>query len=306
MLLLKRTFPPKIIRGDVRGRPARSGARQEVGASSLAPRRKPLSSDRVSSSGHVAKVLLRDVGQAVALNSTVFILGYKALSSGLSNAAIVHSWVLGTGCLAAFQWKGYVLVCLYFVAGTLVTKVGKRIKMEEGTYERNEGKRTPASVWGSGFAAFVCALLALWFAEEERLCALLRAGFVASFASKLSDTVASEIGKAYGKTTILISTMRPVPRGTDGAISVEGTMAGLVASGVYVVFALMLGLVNTAGAVACTVAAFLANNFESLLGATVQQKYDLLNNDVVNMSQDRTKIDKTAVKQMEGEKQMFK
>jgi hypothetical protein len=33
-------------------------------------------------------------------------------------------------------------------------------------------------------------------------------GFVASFCSKLSDTVSSEVGKAYGKTTYLITTMQ--------------------------------------------------------------------------------------------------
>ena len=84
-------------------------------------------------------------------------------------------------------------------------------------------------------------------------------GFVASFASKLSDTVSSEIGKvrfatvpqsphpvmpgkaeigvggyacvqAYGKTTYLITNLQRVPRGTEGAVSLEGSLAGLAAA----------------------------------------------------------------------------
>ena len=44
-------------------------------------------------------------------------------------------------------------------------------------------------------------------------------GFVASICSKLSDTVSSEVGKAYGKTTYLVTTFERVPRGTEGAVS---------------------------------------------------------------------------------------
>jgi uncharacterized protein (TIGR00297 family) len=55
-------------------------------------------------------------------------------------------------------------------------------------------------------------------------------GYVASLATKLSDTFASEIGKAYGKRTFLITTFKPVPPGTEGAVSLEGTLAGVVGS----------------------------------------------------------------------------
>jgi uncharacterized protein (TIGR00297 family) len=55
-------------------------------------------------------------------------------------------------------------------------------------------------------------------------------GFAASFASKLADTTSSEIGKAYGRTTYLITTLQRVPRGTEGAVSLEGTAAGAAAA----------------------------------------------------------------------------
>lgn len=58
----------------------------------------------------------------------------------------------------------------------------------------------------------------------------LQMGFAASFASKLADTTSSEIGKAYGRTTYLITTLQRVPRGTEGAVSLEGTAAGAAAA----------------------------------------------------------------------------
>lgn len=51
--------------------------------------------------------------------------------------------------------------------------------------------RPQSSVWGSGLAGAICAAAALATGDPS----LWRLGFVASFVSKLSDTVSSEIGK---------------------------------------------------------------------------------------------------------------
>jgi uncharacterized membrane protein len=51
---------------------------------------------------------------------------------------------------------------------------------------------------------------------------------VASLATKLSDTFASEIGKAYGKTTFLITTLERVEPGTEGLCTTELFVVGPV------------------------------------------------------------------------------
>lgn len=84
---------------------------------------------------------------------------------------------------------------------------------------------------------------------------LLQVGFAASFASKLADTTSSEIGKAYGQTTYLVTTLQRVPRGTEGAVSLEGTAAGVVAAAAVAGLALALGQVRAACAVCAGVAA---------------------------------------------------
>lgn len=62
-------------------------------------------------------------------------------------------------------------------------------------------------MWGSAATAAMCALLSVYSPWDT---AVLVLGFAASLATKLSDTMASEIGKAYGKTTYLITTMKMV------------------------------------------------------------------------------------------------
>ena len=74
-------------------------------------------------------------------------------------------------------------------------------KEAEGVAEKRRGRRGPGSVIGSGAAGCICALLSIYGVGGVAFSGLWRLGFVASFCTKLSDTVSSEIGKAYGKTT---------------------------------------------------------------------------------------------------------
>jgi uncharacterized protein (TIGR00297 family) len=226
-----------------------------------------------------------------ACNSIVFALGYSVLRKGLTNEGVAHSWLLGCLSYSAFGWKAYLLLCLYFILGTLATKVKMKQKEKEGIAEARQGQRGPASVWGSGIAAAACASLALSSSSSLLPGAvdngLMRAGFIASICSKLSDTVSSEIGKAYGTTTYLITTMKLVPRGTEGAVSAEGTMAGMGAAFIFSLLALLLNQVTLKGAAIVALAAVIANTFESFLGASIQGRsgFKWLTNDLVNMIQ---------------------
>lgn len=109
-------------------------------------------------------------------------------------------------------------------------------------------------------------------------------GFVASLSTKLADTFASEIGKAYGKTTFLITTFERVEPGTEGAVSAEGTAASVVGGLILAIYGYCVGLISLEGIGIATVAAFLATNVESVIGATLQDKEGLkfMTNEVVN------------------------
>ena len=55
--------------------------------------------------------------------------------------------------------------------------------------------------------------------------------------------MSSEIGKAYGKRAYLLTTLREVPRGTEGAVSLEGSVAGVAAALGFSGLACLLGQV---------------------------------------------------------------
>jgi uncharacterized protein (TIGR00297 family) len=85
--------------------------------------------------------------------------------------------------------------------GTTVAKLKIKQKEAMGVAEKREGRRGPGSVIGSSAAGCACALLSIYNVGGTALAELWKLGFVASFCTKLSDTVSSEIGKDFGRTT---------------------------------------------------------------------------------------------------------
>jgi uncharacterized protein (TIGR00297 family) len=89
------------------------------------------------------------------------------------------------------------------------------------------------------------------------------------------------VGKVIGGQPRMITTLRQVEPGTDGAISLPGTLAGVVAAGIVAI----AGTLALRGDVAmfwisCAGGVF-GLFFDSLLGATLERR-GWLNNDAVN------------------------
>jgi uncharacterized protein (TIGR00297 family) len=217
---------------------------------------------------------------ALGLNGFLLALAFSLPKKLLTPAGYLHAWCLGVIIWGGLGWRGYTLVLVYFFVGSAVTKIGLAQKMALGIAEKRSGQRGPENVWGSASTAALCALLTLVLAPTWH--SWLWLAYVASFSTKLADTCASEVGKAYGQRTFLITTLKPVPRGTEGAISLEGTLAGIVGSVIIASLAWGLGVVTAWGLLWTIIAAFIATNLESLLGATLQSRWPWLTNEVVN------------------------
>ncbi|BDI17158.1 TIGR00297 family protein [Nostoc cf. commune SO-36] len=230
---------------------------------------------------------------AVVLNTILLGLAWIAPKKLLTPAGLFHAWFLAILIWVTLGWQGYAVVMFYFLVGSGVTRIGMAQKEAEGIAEKRSGARGPENVWGSALTGALCALgvgminSGFFVPSPQSLVpnpqSLLLLGYVASFSTKLADTTASEVGKAYGKSTFLITTLQPVPRGTEGAVSLEGTLAGIVASVAIAFVGWGVGLIDLLGVAWCVLAAFIATNLESVIGATLQSKYAWLTNEVVNI-----------------------
>ncbi len=226
---------------------------------------------------------------AMGLNTVLLAIAWFTPKKLLTPAGLIHAWILGILIWATLGWQGYLVVMFYFLVGSGVTRIGMAQKEAEGIAEKRSGARGPENVWGSALTAALCALGTLIVprvyhgAKAQFILSLLMLGYVASLSTKLSDTCASEVGKAYGKRTFLITTLQPVARGTEGAVSLEGTLAGLVGALAIALVGWGVGLIDLVGVGWCVVAAFIATNLESVIGATLQAKVGWLTNEVVNI-----------------------
>ncbi len=218
---------------------------------------------------------------AMGLNAVLLSIVWIAPKKLLTPVGILNAWLLGVIVWATLGWQGYTVVVFYFIFGSAVTRVGLAEKEAMGIAEERSGARGAGNVWGSALTATICAIATIFV--NEPISNLLVLGYVASFSTKLSDTTATEIGKAYGKRTFLITTLKPVPRGTEGAVSLEGTLAGIVASVAIASLAWVIGMISWLGIIWCVIAAFIATTIESLIGATIEDKISWLTHDLVNI-----------------------
>lgn len=223
---------------------------------------------------------------AIALNTILGGIAMITPKKLLTPAGLANAWLLGVIIWGILGWQGYTVVMFYFLVGSAVTRIGLAEKEAAGIAEKRSGARGPENVWGSALVATVCAL-GVMLNQSSDLgiipTPVLLLAYVASFSTKLSDTTASEVGKAYGKRTFLITSLKPVTPGTEGAVSLEGTLAGLLASAVIALVGWSVGLISTGGIFYCIIAAFIATNLESLIGATLQEQFAVLTNEVVNI-----------------------
>ena len=80
----------------------------------------------------------------------------------------------------------------------------------------------------------------------------------------------------------MITTLRECKPGDEGGVSLEGTAAGVGGSIALTLFATLIGVISGSAVLPLLLAAFIATNIESLIGAAAQDDYKWLTNEVVN------------------------
>jgi uncharacterized protein (TIGR00297 family) len=218
---------------------------------------------------------------ALTINTVLLLFAFISPKKLLTPVGNINGAILGVLVWGTLGWRGYLIVMLFFLLGSALTFVGIEQKEKEGIAEERSGMRGAGNVWSSALAASFCAIATLFYPAPIK--GLFILGYVASFCTKLSDTTASEVGKAFGKTTYLITNLKSVPRGTEGAVSLEGTLAGAFASVILATIAWVIGLISPIGIIWCVIAAFIATTIESLIGATLESRFTWLTNDLVNL-----------------------
>lgn len=188
------------------------------------------------------------------------------------------------GILAGLLYKGagitgIVMLGAFFVAGSAATALGRSRKEQLGIAEENKGKRNAWQVLANGGVAALAGLLA-WLNPQQA--ALWQLAAAASLASASADTLSSEMGSIYGKSFYNILTFKKDKCGLDGVISMEGTLWGIAGSAlIALIFMITYAYAYSALALWIVFAGFIGNMADSILGASLERK-GWLKNDQVN------------------------
>lgn len=212
---------------------------------------------------------------AVLVNVPIAALGWRAGTVTASGAVVGAA--IGMAVFAGAGPAGWALLFVSFLFATVSTRLGLKRKRVLGIAEVRGGRRGPGNaVANTGLGAFAAVLAALSPHREGALLVM-----TAALVAGASDTVASEIGKAWGARTYLFPMMTRVRPGTSGAVSLEGTGAGVVAALALAAIAMALGLITESGLWFVAIAATVGSFVESSLGATLEAS-GTLDNDMLN------------------------
>ncbi|WP_038088487.1 DUF92 domain-containing protein [Tumebacillus flagellatus] len=144
-------------------------------------------------------------------------------ASGFAAAVIAGTVLYAVGSLA---WFGTLIA--FFVSSSLLSKCKQKAKSAaESTYEKT-GRRDAGQVFANGGIAVILCLLNALFPHF-----LWWAAFVGVLATVNADTWATEIGGLSSSEPRSILTLKKVPTGTSGGISLAGTLATM-AGGLFI------------------------------------------------------------------------
>lgn len=209
--------------------------------------------------------------------------------AAVAGAAITASLMFSTVVVPYQPWHTALMPVLGVAAVAFVcTKLGRGKKERLGTAESRHGRSTSQVAANLGMAAIVsCTFFQSWMITTSWIPALpgaptlLFAVGLAALAEAAADTASSELGQVFGGRPRMITSLRRVEPGTDGAISLAGTLIGVVAAA----FVAWAGTAALRGdwsmfVVSCAGGVF-GLLFDSVLGATLERR-GWLNNDAVN------------------------
>lgn len=211
-----------------------------------------------------------DLQMIVAAVIVGFTFGYFAFRartadlSGLFSAALVGIILLVFAAPQGPQW--FLIMLTFFILGSAATKYKFEYKKRIGVQQGQSGARGYRNVFANGIIAAAAAVL--FGVSQQPVFVVLYVGCVASAAA---DTLASEIG-VTGGIPRLITTLKQVPIGTNGGITVTGETVALLGGFVVSVVAMLLHVITPEMMVICTLAGFVGTNIDSVVGATLENK----------------------------------
>lgn len=221
--------------------------------------------------------------RALILVLLCFLVGYVIYRKGVLNLpgtllAVLMAIVISFG--ADVSWL--FLLLFFLILGFLSTRYGYEQKGKLRLAEKRFGMRSWENVLANGLVPTSFALL--WYLGPglDLQDGWMKLCYIASVATVTGDTLSSEIGVLSKGKTVLITTLKDVPKGTDGGVSILGELAGAGGALLIGISAYLLGIALLKPAlVAALAGGIIGFHVDSLLGALLERR-KMIGNATVN------------------------
>ena len=208
-----------------------------------------------------------DLQMVVIAVIVAFTFGYFAFRfntadlSGLFSAALIGIILI---VFADARW--FLIMLSFFILGSISTRYKYEFKKKIGVEQGRSGARGYRNVFANGIVAAAAAVLFGVF--QQPIFIVMYVGCVATAAA---DTLASEIG-VTGGIPYMITTLKKVPIGTNGGVTLVGESVALFGALVVSLVAFLLGVISLPVVAVCAFAGFIGTNIDSLAGATCENR----------------------------------
>lgn len=204
-----------------------------------------------------------------------------AVLGGFLTSSLIYS-----SAVYPYHWyaSGLAPLLTLFLLTFGATRFGSKRKEELSLAEEKTGRKASQVAANLGVAALAVLPLAgerwlQWNPDYNASFGVL--AMVAALAESTADTLSSELGQVLGGTPRMVTSWKKAPAGTDGAISIAGTLSGFVGAAIVVLVAGLALQLSPRAMIVAFAAAIFGLFVDSLLGASLEPK-GMLNNDAVN------------------------
>jgi len=207
----------------------------------------------------------------IAIFSGAYIL------KSLSRSGYYGGLMMGTLVIFSGGFTTLYPLFIFFILSSILSKVIKK----ESAIQSKGSERDIIQVYANGL---VPLLISLWMYFNPN--GDYMPFFLASVAAAMADTWATELGKLSRRKPVSILTFKNVPTGESGGITFTGTLGSLLGASIFVFFVWLFFPVYGTLAYGIIACGFLGSIIDSILGATIQAKYQLKNGKTIEIPEE--------------------
>lgn len=206
--------------------------------------------------------------------SLLIILLAAVAFSLLAAGAVIKKWLTASGAAAACWmaliflvtggFKAFAAPGIFLISGSLLSKLNNDVKEKLG--------RNAKQVFANGIIGAIFLVIYKLTKDTVFLTAAIM-----SFSISMADSVSSETGVYFKKTTFDIISFKKTAPGLSGGISLPGTLAGLAGALIIAAVTLIVYKISATSFLVITLAGFTGMIADSILGSLMQAKYKAAN-----------------------------